>query len=441
MTREIPGLGNFVSLEGDPAAIWKTFVHPRSTEELTEIADRANGYFHFPKFRVTPYVFHPLHVIYAIRCQWDQTLWNSHDARERRQKHGLYGDIVWESDKFRELGESPKWSEFRQTKLGGLCPSIVQSLAFLPFHHICAGFPLDRFMSYRNSLMLQFKSWWIRNRESPNVNLDTEFQNDIEVGHLRGLDVRSRFCMTKTDVPQPRSRSWIFDDWNDLFQVLTNNDLQNPVVRGVATLLDCDQLNSNRQFKPFPIIPLVYNFLDSGDLAKIQKEIDARRIQHVHAYMTAEAALWLTLAMVDKRIQRACSTMENASDDPWKYRSGLLAFWCDACNHSDTGKDEAPADRKNVEAVLSEWKDNISQCIECPQETVDPANVAPQMIRKKDFYDWVTSSNPFNRKQIFLETIRWLQFRSILLFYYLQCHGDSSNSAIMETMSLHVRMI
>lgn len=172
-SHEVPGSGTFIGLDGDLEAIWKTFLHRRSNAELQEIATRANGYFPFQKFMTTPYVFQAAHLIYAFQNEWNS--WKSHDKLERRQKHGQQiGDIVWESDQYREFtnrSESLLWTKFRDERLGGGYSSIIQNLAFLPFHHVCAGFPLMLYMPYSPSLLPQFKSWWGAKRECLSVRI------------------------------------------------------------------------------------------------------------------------------------------------------------------------------------------------------------------------------------------------------------------------------
>ena len=313
-TREIPGVGNVVSLDGDLPELWKKYVHSRSTDELIETANWVNGYLPFKKFKALPYAFKPLNLIFALQNEWEEKIWEIHEGIERRRKHGLQpGDLVWEADQHSQQ-HSETWSEFWKSKQAGACPSILQVLAFLPFHHICAGFPLKLYLPYAHDLLPQFQRWWTQKPDSFCV-ADEQFQDQIEDGKLNGLNPTSSFCVVSE--LHGRSRSWLYNDWNEL----------KPIFTGCPSMDTFDQLDQDANFKhPSPVFPIVGELLNHQDLTALLALTESKHLKFVRPYVTVEAALWLSLTMVDARIRVLWSAIPNQESKAVVYQGGFLAL-------------------------------------------------------------------------------------------------------------------
>ena len=186
----------------------------------------------------------------------------------------------------------------------------------------------------------------------------------------------------------------------------------------------------------------------------MRTNVNQMYLRYLLPYVTVEAALWLTLAMIDTRIQRAISKeISNAEFEPWQYRGGFLALWCHACQKADpfliTGRASRGAGQHNMEIetefidtireTLSSWESKDTElCIERPQayDVLPNGTCLTKSITKGEFYKWTRDG----REERLLKIIPWLHIRCILLYYYLECHGDSTKVAQSEDMPLNVRM-
>ena len=91
------------------------------------------------------------------------------------------------------------------------------------------------------------------------------------------------------------------------------------------------------------------------------------------------------------------------------------------------------------------WENDRSDCLGCPHlpDVIQREFTAHKLrvclsngLKKSDFHTWAKGN-----EEKLVKIVPWLQFRVILLYFYLMCHGDSSQVALSEDMGLHVPMI
>ena len=139
---------------------------PRSDTLRASICARIPGEIR-GRMRVGPlatstYVYEPLMILYALAHSWDIDRWNEYVRGRQLQVTGKAleaGCLPWEAKAFDGRAEQD-WRQFWNANEVGGCPSIVQTLAFLPFYSICRGFPLKYIANYQTFIFQKVINWW-----------------------------------------------------------------------------------------------------------------------------------------------------------------------------------------------------------------------------------------------------------------------------------------
>jgi len=291
LNQNIPGITNVISLEGDLDGLRRSVIQA-STPELYRLMYMARGWVDFVTRTISIRNFRPLEIVNSLK--------GNGVVYDNPFETITVGNLIWEANIKIELDERSgshpstvsEWAEFWQWAGVGACPSILQTLAFLPYQSICGCFPLRLCLSpYSKHVSLMSVDWWLK--EGKNI---CEVEPDHKDYALRGKDPApflnkfSSFLLVSGEIPAHYgSRSWIFHschkklrNWNsDRFEIITKLS---------------DARNGEFSSK-FPILSIVDRKLGGGSSnGSLQMFRGGRRV-------TLEAAIWFTLFTLEGRIE------------------------------------------------------------------------------------------------------------------------------------------
>jgi hypothetical protein len=286
----VPGIGQVVGLHGNLDALKET-VLKASVAALKEVARIAKGAFGFPSFQVDPRCFRPKHIVCALQNRWDSKTWRDH-----QYSHFL---TTFDGSSGRG-GLATEAEQWQQEKKEFRCTSLLKSLAFLPYHSIWSGFPLNAFLSpYEPYVKSQRKTWWEGGGQYI-CGPDASLSESIKKLDIPFVEPESKFLLVPLRAAGSQSRgyrSWLFHSHRELlehwdktiYSHISNIDIPFPVVDTVLSLLRGQ----------FTIAELL--------VQREQEKLWARTA-------SVQACLWLTLYMLDERIQVVWCRIEPSSD-------------------------------------------------------------------------------------------------------------------------------
>jgi hypothetical protein len=354
------------------------------------------------------------------------------DEQERKEKDGI---LFWQG-----------------FDIGG-CPSFLQTLAFMPYHCTCSGFPLNSYLEYFHYIIIMGASNWWSNGGNKLCEVDDNLDLWIANDRVTYIARTSSFMMTAGDYvvkATSGSRSWIFHNSSAHFQTAPNQnsnpDLPNqipawardtdgpiPITKLIHELLSGSRVESLRDYRDFEV-PTIIDPLASRSL-QFEKT-------------TVEAELYLALLFVEARIAQL---WENIITDPPdkdptpsenKFGKGLasfLALWIEICGITTpfSSPDKFIATFKEV---IGSWAGKNSKlCVPEPEykELTTGFPRAKSVGCQDWFYRWVESGD---RKEYMEKMLPYLQLRGILLYHFLCCNGDSSKIAAAEAADITIRL-
>jgi hypothetical protein len=226
---------------------------------------------------------------------------------------------------------------------------------------------------------------------------------------------------------------------------------------------------------PLPVLEIIGRLLSDG-LGVAQRTLDDHRANLTDEFLsfqiTLEATIWFTLYTIERRIESFWDRMivkTDAEKSEMQHKlqvkrqalvkdgrvfdildgSGLLALepaiacflglWVQVCQETDPFSSANEFQTAFI-GVLDTWRDSALTCIEEPSAAIRqglPAVDNSTLYRREEVFEW--ASEP-PRRELIRRLLPWLQLRGIVLYYFLNCFGDSSKVATAESSSLHVQM-
>jgi hypothetical protein len=398
--------------------------------------------------------------LYALQNGWTESTWRLHDNLQRvgKEKAPEAGNLIWEANKFRsQEGKwtDGNWSAFWQGFGIGACPSILQTLSFLPYHSICSGFPVDAYLAPYGHIVRQKCCEWWNTGGSELCQVDAALTNHVGRGLVPFLWCDKSFLVVRGEAPgEHGSRSWIYHPARPVLKTWDRD-----------RFYQISKIGHHGNFhSKFPILTSVFRLLNGEDLNRVRRDVENQgRLIIMDPFVTIEAALWFTLFTLEGRIQAVWEEVENETDshddaksqaetmttirpflrlnqpilDPWL--SCFLAVWLAISHHVD------PFSPKHIvqgefDSVLKGWEGVDELCIPKPHDDdawrlLDTPTVPPKT--KAEFCEWVRVGHRWKLLRCLLP---WLQLRSILMYYYLGCNGDSSALLFTEANELRVHV-
>ena len=124
-----------------------------------------------------------------------------------------------------------------------------------------------------------------------------------------------------------------------------------------------------------------------------------------------------------------------------KAMAGFMALWIAMCKEVDPHSPVAEV-RAALAEVLESW--NGDHSLVFPRLPAEYYEITPPLrlmytdedTTRDRFYQWAIEGD---RKSNLLSLVFWLQLRSILLYHFLHCNGDSSDVAGAESSRLRIR--
>lgn len=377
INQNIPGVTNVISLEGDLDGL-QTSIFQASTSELFRIMARARGLIDFVAFQVSAVIYQPLNIVDNLQrgrfMNWDPTT-TLPDV----------GNLIWEANQIHNLPFTIESGVSFWQSLGvGACPSILQTLAFLPYQTICGCFPLRTCLSpYADYVSTMSIDWW--SREGKNLcEVDPQLYRDAVNGGIPFLRAESSFLLVLGEIPgHCGSRSWIFHSCHKKLKGWDPNWFDR------ITKL-CEVRNGEFLSK-FPILSIVDRQLGGNNIDGSPETLQIGR-----QTVTLEAALWLTLFTLEGRIEAlwdeiladgqsvTVDSKESSYDyvrcldidlnsilwpsHPDKFSSLLasfLALWLSLCQKVDLFSGR-PILSGCFDQILKDWEGREDMCIPTP---------------------------------------------------------------------------
>jgi len=465
---QAPGLPPLISLSGDLESLRASATRPL-TSELVTATSIANGKSDFILFGVASASFWPYAIVYGLQNQWDSDHWNTYTQRCLTYNKGRtgVGNLAYEAEMAkRNPGE---WSQLWMSLQIGAAPSIIQALAFLPYINICSGYPKTSFLApYHAHLSRLFLEWW-QNQGQIVCRVDQGLTFLYNGGGVKFMRENKYFDLTGTQVETAHGmRSWILHSAEPGLNLLDTE--LHETIANVAV--------------PLPILDVIGQLLKDG-LEKTRQDHEDSLLRGVRMMVgddtVLEAAIWFTLYTVERRIEafwgqldpRTAEEVEKekkeATQEQWDrfehggdrtaiffsvvFESGnvgqklrpavasFLGLWITLCHEVDPfALPELLT--TSVDRILDSWQDDDLPCIIEPEQTILEGAAFPKvrdvpLRTRREFFAW---ANEGLRRDLIRSLIPWLQLRGMLVYYYLQCFGDSSKVAMAESSQLLVQM-
>jgi hypothetical protein len=431
INQNVPGVAAVISLEGDLDGLRGLVAQP-STRELIVSSAITNGRLNLVRFFADPYVFDPYSILYAFENNWSQEQWNLYSTHRRLGQEPLkFGNLIWEAQTFDEhVGKDML-----------VCPSLIQSFAFLPYHSVVAGFPFEAYLfAYNADFLSRARRWWTSGGKDI-CDESTELHRKALRGDIPFLRSTGSFSLVVGDVTGYNgSRTWIFHSARSML-----NSCREPTSL-IASLTRNDNDGSADKF---PMVPAIYRLLNGETLHELKWRSRQERADGL-AFISSEGALWLTLLLLEARIQalwdvaskgqqetEAYGTPKTSSAQGINHTHGtmvleFLASWLEVCRcvHALSPISDVAS---QFEEILSDWRDNHDPCI--PEPRHNHPTHTPTRFTKNQFYVWAEQGS---RKRTLLKLLKWFQLRTIVMYFYLQAHGDSSKVSNMLLKPLQV---
>lgn len=455
-----PGLPPLISLSGDLESLRASVAKPLVSELTTAVAI-ANGKLDFILFTVNSFSCVPSVILYGLQNRWTNDDWSLYSSLEHFKKgeHLGVGNLFYEAELARQSTDD--WGKTWKTAKIGAAPSLIQIFAFLPYVRICSGFPRKAFISpYDEHVSPMALAWW--NDRQKLCKIDDALTLKYRITGISFMKVSNCFDLTGDDVMTSHGvRSWIMHSAKRGLDSL-DDELQNVIAN-----ID----------EPLPILDIISLILTEG--LEVRQKLEDERARMVNKFagrqITLEAALWFTLYTVERRIesfwtQLSPKTEEQIAEEAltdteelqilmkdksqianflFGYTSigqkiepavaSFLGLWITVCHETDpfTLLDDFIV---SFDRVLDSWQNDDLPCIMEPPEMVrqvlPPLDDVP-LRKRRDFFSWASEGT---RRNLMQRLIPWLQLRGILVYYFLNCFGDSSAVAAAESSELHVQM-
>lgn len=445
LSLNIPGATKVVTLEGDIDGLRGMTTQP-SIGELWEAAAWTNGKFEFVKFVADPYVFQPMWILYAIQNEWSSERWKAHSFVHRISENPQSsGNLMWEATEYSRATETSvtvvDWVSFWVGLGVGASSSLIQTLTFLPYHSMISGFPLESYLDpFSSHILSAIGTWWESEGEKLCVSDPTVYR-DLSRGSAPFLRHTSAFLMMAgASIWENGTRSWIFHSTIRLLKEWDQSWLSNLI-----------EVNEDGIFaKQFPMLPTVYRLLDGQTLESVRKDISQREAMSGGQFVTIEAALWFTLITLEARLETLWDIVldpnpknppNNIPDDrpPSPHLCSFIGLWLHLCQDCDPLAGLDVVTRK-LTSLLDEWQNSDEPIFAkpaLPQGFTEKADLKDNpAMSKRQFYEWMKE----RPRKVLDGMIPWMQLRSFILFFYLNCNGDSSVASAAESNSLRIHV-
>jgi hypothetical protein len=449
----VPGIGKVIGMHGILRRVKRDALRS-SVGALEEIVWLAEGRFNLVWFRVDYRFFNPMSVVYALQNQWNFESWGKYED-DGVKLSVMEGNLAREAAEWSKASDKQEeWTEFWSSKRVGIsgCPSLLKTFAFLPYHSIYGGFPLKSLLSpYQARFNTQSRrEWWTT---SGNKLCKV---NDLLTGHLETRELVVPFVRTENEfvVAARKAAGSNFYGWRSW---MLNTHLE--VIKSWTPELYEHICDPTREV---PIADVVKRLL-SGETSVNEVRDDWERQLASTRNASVQATLWLTLFLLDARIQSLWRQIDHnchinecrhwlieetrTSKIPdaaqkWRLRQeystifnpsiamgDFLALWIEICSQTDP--------LSNIELLqstfderLALWELNTSPCV--PELNRDGGrDELGRSCARNVFVAWINEvakdENGRGRKEwVRDDLLPLLQLRCFLMWDNLHCYGDSS---------------
>ncbi|KAF3298112.1 hypothetical protein TWF132_004253 [Orbilia oligospora] len=399
-TQEIPGLGKFVTVDGDFEGL-KKIIAIANTTQLLEVMLMAKGAILGNEFFPSLDYFDEGAILFGLARKWDQKDWVGHredwlasinrlapDSGERAKLLNNIS-IKRQAQRFSEyIGQTPgaEWMDAWSSLAGSCNPTIIKYLAIMPFAGIWTAVPQKLFFTpYRPHLEQQRMKWFATRLASKNggsqsilyIKESGVIESALISGEIPFLRKKSDFCITNNELEVlPEKYSWA---WLPNRPVIRK--WESDVADQALDVENCDLC-----------IPEVVIRLIDGSIPSVEKASDYIKVSSGTSQQiyTTESAILLSLLLVDVRLQAIWSILEEDGgrfstlqskfdrlEDPptWEQKEAVrnamgidaltcdfIALWFELGNRVDLTGDPDYLVQK-LSLILDDWESDDTPCI------------------------------------------------------------------------------
>ncbi|KAK6345900.1 hypothetical protein TWF730_010243 [Orbilia blumenaviensis] len=333
-TQEIPGLGKFVTFDGDFQSL-KGELDIADTSQLVSVSNMAQGGLLGNTFSPSITFFDENAFLLGTVQEWNQDTWNTYRnehrdnlydtiagltpqlAKKERAKNTAKTSLIYQRDEFdvhfkRHLSEKwtqqpSLWTDTWKEILDSCNPTIVKYLAIMPFNGIWTAIPRRLFYEPYGPFVADRRKAWTEickaskdqvARFIPDLRENCGIEKDLIYGDIPFLRKTSDFCLTDSKIETvPGNFTWA---WFPNRPVLGQ--------WGSDACIQALKTDERDIFFPEVVIKLLDGSLPTIDSATeyIRISSGARR-----QYYTIESAILLSLLLVDGRLQAIWSLLED----------------------------------------------------------------------------------------------------------------------------------
>ncbi|KAF3219586.1 hypothetical protein TWF106_007006 [Orbilia oligospora] len=399
-TQEIPGLGKFVTVDGDFEGL-KNEIAIASPMQLLDVVIMAKGAVLGNEFSPSLDYFDEGAILFGLARKWRQEDWAGHrkdwsasinrlalDSSERKKVLNNIS-IKRQAQRFSEYIEQTPGAEWADawSLLAGSCnPTIIKYLAIMPFAGIWTAVPQKLFFTpYRPHLERQRMKWFANRSASKNggsqsilyIKESGTIESALITGEILFLREMSDFCITDNRLEVlPEKYSWAWLPNRPVIQTWKSD-----AVDQALDVENCDLC-----------IPEVVIRLIDGSIPSVEKASDYIKVSSGTSQQiyTTESAILLSLLLVDVRLQAIWSVLEEDGgrfstlqskfdrlEDPptWEQKGAVrnamgidaitcdfIALWFELGNRVDLTCDPDYLVQK-LSLILDDWGSDDTPCI------------------------------------------------------------------------------
>ncbi|KAK6331648.1 hypothetical protein TWF718_002197 [Orbilia javanica] len=404
-TQEIPGLGKFVTVDGDFEGLKETLAIA-DPGQLVDVCNVAKGGLLGYKFDPTIEYFDESTFLFGLAREWGQQDWRGHikawkqyldsfaPTNSERAKLMDKVSLVSQASRYskhKEQDPTAEWSDTWLTLINSCNPTVIKYLAIMPVSGIWTATPQKLFFdSYRPHLDEQRKRWFAKSLDPkngdekymPRVKENGLIEAALISGAILFLRETADFCITGNRLRVlPENYTWAW---------LPNR----PVIQQWRSDISHQTLNidNHNLYLPEVVIRLI-----NGSIPSVREADDYIKLSSGtrNQIYTIESAVLLSLFLVDCRLQAIWSLLEEAGGRFSTLQSGIgdfefpgdqsqidmiekacgidaltcdfMALWFELGNRVDLVGDSTSL-LERLSQVLDQWENDDSPCIPRIQE-------------------------------------------------------------------------
>ncbi|KAF3938721.1 hypothetical protein ABW19_dt0210291 [Dactylella cylindrospora] len=481
-TMTIPGVGQVVGIDGDFENLRK-IVHMANSDELRALLRSANGYINISLFQPSIHFLEETGGLYGLLHRWNNDIWDAY----RRHLTNKY--LIEEADHVSMRKVSPStqcadyqikmktsvesWDEIWTEMIGSATPTIIKYLAFLPFMPIWCAQPVDLYFSAYTPHIEESRAKFMAQLGVdgiPTIQRHPIIESNLAFNKVPFIRPSSEFLLSRdAGAPPDGARTWILE----------------PNIPVLRTWYDAAEVVDQTLDHTTPLVlpNSVIDLLNGKSMPDVRTQLADYTFEAGISGYTLESTIYLSLMLLDSRIQNLWCTVEGSDYGPvsgfytvteltpeeqiriinesrFHPSASLidfLAVWLEICSRKDAlGKtSDLQAAFKEILhdwstqpdtmciSLLDDYQPELSPEYSVSQEFMyavdrihDPrlkaiirnlADVTTQGESKTraEFVEWVKEEDG-KRVEIISKMLPLMQLRVYLMHLSIQCYADSS---------------